>query len=110
MRVRVYCVLCAFPQLNGALDVKHFSHETDAGDWEHYLMVSANVDDGFQIINVTDPYNAKCVAYGANDDGEYVELDGAYGITITYLTSYIDYKVREVLIVCCLCAQAQGQT
>ena len=65
-------------ELNGAYDIATFKSGTGT-----YAAVAANVDDGVQILNITDPSNitaaGKITGDGTNTDD--LELNGARGIT-----------------------------
>jgi len=50
-----------------------------------YALVAAQVDDGIQIIDITDPLNPVATAAVTDGVGGFTELDGANGITITTL-------------------------
>ena len=82
-------------ELNGAVGIATFK----IGD-NTYAAVTSNVDDGIQILDVTDPGNV--IAKGSKVDGGGLELDGADGIAIfgndthTYaaVTGYEDSGVQ----------------
>ena len=65
-------------ELNGAYDIATFKSGTGT-----YAAVAANLDDGVQILNITDPSNitaaGKITGDGTNTDD--LELNGARGIT-----------------------------
>ena len=65
-----------YPELDGASGV---ATHTIGG--RHYALVAAYLDDGVQIIDITDPANPSAVA-SVTDSTEYPELDGATGIAI----------------------------
>ena len=65
-------------ELNGARDITTFK-----SGGHIYAAVAAQIDDGVQILNVTDPSNITAVG-SITDDGtntDDLELNGAYGIT-----------------------------
>ena len=50
----------------------------------YYALVASQVDNGIQIINITDPASPSPVA-ALNDGATYTELQGAYSITTTQI-------------------------
>ena len=76
-------------ELNGASDVDTFTIGSST-----YAIVAGNVDDGVQIIDISDVDNL--VAKGSMDDTGSLELDGARGIdvfTIDSSTSTTTYAI-----------------
>ena len=78
-----------YPELDGAWDVTTVT--TDAGT---YALVAAHLDDGVQIINITDPANPAPVAsFDELDEANvgvektYDKLDSPYGITTATIGS-----------------------
>ena len=64
-----------YDYLNGASGVATFN----VTDYT-YAIIAAGLDDGFQIINVTDPYNSSGEGSGTDGANGYDTLDGAYGV------------------------------
>ena len=65
-----------YDYLNGASGVATFN----VTDYT-YAIIAAGLDDGFQIINMTDPYNPLRAGSGTDGDANgYDTLDGAYGV------------------------------
>ena len=65
--------------LKGARGVDTFS-VVDSGINYMYAIVASQEDNGFQIINVTDPYHPLPAGSGTDDKDTYKKLDGAYGV------------------------------
>ncbi len=66
-----------FTELDGAAGIATAWIGSDA-----YAVVSGTVDDGVQIINITDPSGPVAVAALTDGEGGFTELDGAAGIAI----------------------------
>ena len=65
-----------FPELGGAYDI---TTVTISGN--HYALVASYLDDGVQIINITNPASPTAAANVANDEGGFDELNEPRGIT-----------------------------
>ena len=65
-----------YPALNGAGAITTHT----VGD-KHYALVASRIDDGVQIINITDPSSPSAVA-SVTDGADFPALDGAQGIAI----------------------------
>ena len=65
----------AYPELKGPVSIT----TAQIGD-SHYALVAARLDNGVQIINITDPGNPSPVA-ALTDGAAYPELNGPYSIT-----------------------------
>ena len=89
-----------YPELKGAALIT-----TAQIDGSHYALVASYVDDGVQIINITDPGNPSPVA-SLTDGTTYPELKGADSITTARIdgshyalvASYIDDGVQIINI------------
>ncbi len=65
-----------FPTLNGAQGIT-----TVEIDDKPYALVAASLDNGVQIINMTNPSNPTSVAAITDGNDEFTTLEGAHGIT-----------------------------
>ena len=64
-------------ELNGASDVDTFTIGSST-----YAIVAGNVDDGVQIIDISDPTDITATAIMENAAGEAPNLDGARGVDV----------------------------
>ena len=64
-------------ELNGASDVDTFTIGSST-----YAIVAGNVDDGVQIIDISDPTDITATAIIENAAGEAPNLDGARGVDV----------------------------
>ena len=71
-----------YTELQGASGVDTFTRTNDDNRNSTYAIIASKNDDGFQIINVTDPKNPSPAGSGTDGDSNYEALDGASGVDI----------------------------
>ena len=76
-----------YPELDGAYGITTVSNGTGT-----YAIITGNVDDGVQIIDITNPASPGAVAAIADGTGGFAELDGARGIA-TFTTGGSTYAI-----------------
>ena len=88
-----------FTELDGA-----YSVTTAVIGGSAYAIVTGFDDDGIQIIDITDPDSPTAVSAASDEEGDFIELDGARGITTaviddnTYslVASYFDDGIQII--------------
>ena len=79
-----------YTELEGASGVKTFNMTDNNNITSTYAIVASEDDDGFQIVNMTDPYIPSAAGSGTDkrdsNDSLYTELKGAYGVDTFTMT------------------------
>ncbi len=83
-----------YTELDGANDVKTFEIGTDT-----YAIIASRADDGFQIIDVTNPSNPSAAGSGDDGSGGYTELKGANGVDTFNMTDNNNMMSTYAIIV-----------
>ena len=83
-----------YTELDGANDVKTFEIGTDT-----YAIIASRADDGFQIIDVTNPSNPSAAGSGDDGSGGYTELNGANGVDTFNMTDNNNMTSTYAIIV-----------